>query len=978
VLRIALFAAFHAVLLGVFVLVTPARGQVPTRPETVSEIPLPAGLRAALASVNDYVAPDRARFLSEFIRRTYDTPIGVRGDIREPSLRALLATLDARKGGVETVPLPLSPKVWIDSVFHGQARPDTLVSAILQSRNAALFYVALLSLDDETRAWIAGQPSLISEITSRRAAGFLVVAPGFRVASAGVQLPGGPLAEPVWQALVGHRPSETAEFLKALIASDEGRLAYFFGSMAQLTPPQLHVALNLAATDAAKRVDVGRRLYSVFERLWNGRTIEQRVFTRPPFDPALLVSQLSAQGNSTLTIPGTRGFWSVVFSETAEGAGKAARTSPAPIPWDQPADFGWLCEQIFKGDQPEYRHRFMMVLFAARHSSGVTKETSREAADAIRALAAYPTLMTSIERAGVSDIRMFAAAARRAATLAAIDDDSRASRALMQYQGGLAMIARAASRGSLKPEAAARLISSLSAIEIDERGDYGGRVIAWLGGWLNADARPAQKPAVSSPAAEGSMDDVYDSAAGPMEEDALRVLAGPAAATPRLVDWEGIRYRVDLPRAEAVRMTNSLGQSARPYLSTAWAVIGIADALAEPALTREALRQQADAFEQLWTRDFIISADESPSDVFTSQREIRTALKRAAGSGELRAGSRLVPSLRVLADDLTARGLLEWAYAAALGPRDGITITAAEGASRHDLGLHAGLSGRAAAWRPPLAGTDFTQRWRVVGSILNLDLTLADFSQRRLSRKPPVRSPTLNEVDRRVFVETSALVRPTLLTDSDRDAIATAIRAGRARMNAVLSPADVRAIAEVLGLGAQSETLLSWTVAHDPARVAAFLSPSELFWLGAGDVVPAALDAWGVPAGSRLGCLCLQVLAPQPWEFFAGRWNTGMMASTFPDLNLRLAELLSDLHMPAVLLGPVLTAATLDFVNSAASRDPDDRRSLVEFVQSLRPDRVEQYLALLTTDGPLVPLGDSPASKDLPALTLAAAHESRR
>jgi len=81
-------------------------------------------------------------------------------------------------------------------------------------------------------------------------------------------------------------------------------------------------------------------------------------------------------------------------------------------------------------------------------------------------------------------------------------------------------------------------------------------------------------------------------------------------------------------------------------------------------------------------------------------------------------------------------------------------------------------------------------------------------------------------------------------------------------------------------------------------------------------------------------------------------------------LNLRLAELLSDLHMPAVLLGPVLTAATLDFVNSATSRDPDDRRGLVEFVHSLKTDRVEQYLALLTTDGPLVPLGDSPVSKD--------------
>ena len=59
--------------------------------------------------------------------------------------------------------------------------------------------------------------------------------------------------------------------------------------------------------------------------------------------------------------------------------------------------------------------------------------------------------------------------------------------------------------------------------------------------------------------------------------------------------------------------------------------------------------------------------------------------------------------------------------------------------------------------------------------------------------------------------------------------------------------------------------------------------------------------------------------------------------------------------MPAALLPGVLAPATLDFVNTAECRDPDDRRGLADFVRRLRPDRVEQYLALLTSDGPLVP-----------------------
>ena len=72
--------------------------------------------------------------------------------------------------------------------------------------------------------------------------------------------------------------------------------------------------------------------------------------------------------------------------------------------------------------------------------------------------------------------------------------------------------------------------------------------------------------------------------------------------------------------------------------------------------------------------------------------------------------------------------------------------------------------------------------------------------------------------------------------------------------------------------------------------------------------------------------------------------------------------------MPAALLAPVLASATLDFVELAISRDFDDRRGLVEFVQALRARRVEQYLALLTTDGPLVPVeGASPAVRRLRA-----------
>ena len=957
-LRSALFTLFHAAFVGVTVIVNTASGQAPARPATHSEVPLPGGVRAAAAAIDDLATPDRAQFLAEFIRRTYDTPLGAKADTREPVVRSLVATLSAAKTSADSVPLPLSPTFWTDVVFRKQATPDNLVTSIIQSRNAALLYLGLLSLDDGSRAWMADHPALVTEIVTRRAAAFVTAAPALRITSAGVEVPGGSPAEPVWQALVGHKPSDAAEFVRAVVSSDEGRLAYFFGSMGLLSPTQVRLAMMLDAPDVNRRVDAGHRLYAVFQHLWLGRALDQRVFARPAFDPALLVFELTANVKGDFALPATRGFWTAALAETHDTRQKPVREEAAPtVAWDQPPDFPWLSEQVFKGDLIEHRRHFMMVLFAARHADGIKKETVRDALDAVRAVGVYPALSATLERAGISDLAVFASAARRATALTAIEDENRANRAIVQYQGALAMITRAASRGTLPPDAATRLVSSLSAIPTSDRGDYDGRIVSWLGTWLNTGK---QGPAAAGPAADGSADDVYETANGPMEEEALRLLAGRSAIATQTLDWEGTRYRVDLARAEAVRMTRSRGDMERPYLSSAWAVANVADALADSNLTRDAIEPQAQNLARVWQRD---RADQPEDELLSSYSEASLSLQRAARSGDVHAAARIAPSLRALADDLMSRGLMEWTYAAALGPRDGLSISAAEAASRHDLGLHA-PGGRANVWRLPLAGTDATsQRWRVLGSLLGLDVVLADFSLVSLSSRPPSRRPSLSEIDRRVFIDTIALVEPKSLLDSDRDRIAAAIRRGRARLTTARSPDDGSAIADAVALSPLRRTLLSWTIAYDSTRVGAFLSPGELFRLGTGETTFSSLNAWGVVAASRAGCLCLEVATGRPAEILAGRWNTGMSASVFPDLNLRLAELLSDLQMPATLLGPILTSATLDFVNSVASRDQDDRRGLAEFVQSLTLTRVEQYLALLTSDGPLVPLGDSPKTK---------------
>jgi hypothetical protein len=838
-------------------------------------------------------------------------------------------------------------------VFGGKVAAQNLVIEILRSRNASLFYSGLLSLDEDTRAWLAGERELVADLSARHPAAFLVAAPGLRVSGKVVRVPGGIEAEPVWEALVGRRTNEPEPFIRALLMHRDGRLAYFFGAMSQLTAAQRRAALQLDdASDTAARVNAARRLFGVFERLAPSWRVADRAFWRPMLDPALLIADLRVDDEGRPRIPGTRQFWSAVFA----GPGG----SESPVPSDvEPVDLPWLFERVFE-DPGDYRRRYQLVLYASRAVPSVPPAAAREAIDVVRAAGAFPALTAVLERARISDVSAIAAAARRAADLSGIDDEDVATRSLAQFQGTLAVLVRATVRGSLSSDSAAAALSSMSAIDLDPRGEYEGRLVRWIAGWLSSLRAQAKASAGRRAGPSAGHADVDRSSAAGLDGELVRLLAGAAPIPARVVEWEGTRYRVDLAAAEAARLARLLGDHPRPYLTSAHALVGTADVLSGSGLTRDALRQQAATVEEIAKA---AALDDTTvwggAGIVERYREASAALKRAGDAADIGGARRLSSSFLTLADDLLGRGLMEVVYAVALGQPDSVPISAADAASRHDFGLSSPGMSRRAAWQLPASGSDSRRGWHVAGALLGLDVKLAEFSLLRLSLKPPARRPTLNDEDRRVLIESAALVEAGSLTDADRDAIVAAMRRGRARLADVKTAADAAALADDIPLSPARRTLLSWAAVHDPDRVPAFLSPLEQMWLGLERPTRyGQLDAWGVSSEPRLGCLCRQMIDRRPWETLSGRWSWGLIASGFPDLNLRLAELLADLKMPAVLLGPVLASATLDLINGAASRDGDDRRGLVEFVRALKADRVEEYLALLTTDGPLVPIED--------------------
>ena len=941
-------SALLTVMIGGSVCGSRALAQTSDAAGAIGDMPLPGGLRAFLAAVRDPVAPDRSQFLVEFIRRAHNTPPTIKNTPRDTLLRAALTHLErARQAGLttksETVPLPLPQKLWIDVVFKGRATPESLVADIIASRNASLLYWGLLSLDDATRVWLANQRELLDELATGYAPAFVIAAPAVRVVDSVVSVPGGDAAVGVWEEIVGKPVKEPAAFIRALLSRANGQAAYFYASMGELNERELRVALNLESERPGERMAAARRLLTVYQRIGSSWKIEERTFWRPGSDPALLLSDLQVDATGRPLLRGTPRFWAAVFQES-DTTSKSAVLDPNGLSKQERLDYSSLCEEIFTADRIGDRRRGNAVLFASRMLPALTPANVMDAVDATRAVIAYPALATALERAGLTDLRAYANAARRAARLSNIGDRDRMIRALGQYQGALAVVARAAWRGGLRPADLAAQVSALSAIDLTDRGEYDGRLAEWFasfvaGFWGDAPV------------------DIAAHGAGATETEAIAIVAGPPGPS-RFIEWEGTRYRLNFAHAEATRLAKLLGEDSRPFLSTSRSLVALSGMVSGSTVARERLRDEAENFTKLASAVGCTGTETwRGSDVARRCADIVNGLQRTVSDGDPSPAVRHVAAMRSLADDMLARGLMELAYAIALGQPERALISADDGARRHDFGVGAVGGRRYVEWNFPVPATDVRRGWHMMGSVLALDVRLSDFLLTRVSSRPPKRRPTLDDDRRRVLVELAALVQPRSLSDEDGDALVRTLQKGRERLAAQTTRESVRALADEIRLSPARASLLTWLSANDRERLAASLSPTELLWAGLERAqLPAAFHAWGGPAEPRLGCLCLRMVDRRPWELYAGRWHSGIPTSGFSDLNLRITELLAEMHMPAAVTAPVLASAALELVEGAATRDHDDYRGLVEFLDGFRRVRIEQFLALLTTDGPLVPV----------------------
>jgi hypothetical protein len=304
---------------------------------------------------------------------------------------------------------------------------------------------------------------------------------------------------------------------------------------------------------------------------------------------------------------------------------------------------------------------------------------------------------------------------------------------------------------------------------------------------------------------------------------------------------------------------------------------------------------------------------------------------------------------------LLAAALRALLYSPALGDPDGAVTLSPDVVDRHDV-LGTRAAGREFAWQSATERTGSSLPWHIAGSLLGLDLALARASLRRLSADDMPAVPTINLNDEMTLARTAVALRPQDLDDEGRTAIAEAIARGRDRVNAAgADPRAVLAIAEEVAAPAVVRSALAWTLASMPTAAPSLFSLRDLLWLGHPALDRDTLARWGVVADAVDGRLVTRLGAPVGWDRLAGRPDTGVLATEAPDLTLRLAELTSNLKVPASLIPALLLYATQDYWHEVEARFPDDWPALVRGALALPEARVEDYIAALGSGGPLRP-----------------------
>jgi hypothetical protein len=144
-----------------------------------------------------------------------------------------------------------------------------LFTAIVRNRGALLVAASAIEANPDLREWLEREPRLLQQVVGMWPGAFAQVASNLSITDGRIVVPGGTPLESAWTALVGVPSSRPDEFLRRLLARDDGRLARFYATVGRLDEPRRAALLQpLQGEDAAAALAAVYRISKDADAPW--------------------------------------------------------------------------------------------------------------------------------------------------------------------------------------------------------------------------------------------------------------------------------------------------------------------------------------------------------------------------------------------------------------------------------------------------------------------------------------------------------------------------------------------------------------------------------------------------------------------------------------------------------------------------------------------------------------------------------------
>ena len=461
----------------------------------------------------------------------------------------------ARELAAETTPLTIAMPLTADHWRDVMQLPDKadVFAALLSNRSAMLAAAGAMATDPSVRALLDRDRGLLQFIAKTTPAAFWIAARSLKVDKDRVIVPGGTAAEGLWEALAGAKVTRPADFLRALLSKDSGRLAWFYDTIASMPPDRVAAAIGPSAGEP-------RAFYAAFRSADSNWKLEEHPFLRGTTDPWVVSTQIELHGDR-VAAPAQQWFWHELFErdDITRRTATNLRREPA-----SPATLSWITQQITSASAKERRDRFEMVRFA----QGVFKNVDADPIDALVALGGYRryrSILLTLDRMGLSAPHVHA----RVVEAARVIDDDLSGRderhAVVAMQASIAVIERARFWRAIDVATAERLLLSMAdVIDPPSAAAANPRHFTALTQWMIGPLLAALPDLLQG--------DQWTGPKTAYESRLLQALAGrPTDPDAPTLQWEGLDYRVDWFGGEHARLKRIREQLESPGLDAALA-----------------------------------------------------------------------------------------------------------------------------------------------------------------------------------------------------------------------------------------------------------------------------------------------------------------------------------------------------------------------------------------------------------------------